>query len=93
MSVGRSESSFHSSVLVQYYSLLQARSNHNGKIDADLGGQVKKYAMSCFMPGIASYFFVLINSPHAIIIPDIKAEIVEAINIEWVKSRKHPLLL
>lgn len=51
----------------------QARSNHNGKIDGDLGGQVKKYAMSRFMP-------------------DIKAEIVETINIEWVKSRKHPLL-
>lgn len=48
--------------------------------------------MSRFMPGIASYFFVLINSPHTMIIPDIKAEIVETINIEWVKSRKHPLL-
>ncbi|KDR78004.1 hypothetical protein GALMADRAFT_138162 [Galerina marginata CBS 339.88] len=51
----------------------QARSNFNGKIDGDLGGQFKKYAMSRFMP-------------------DIKAEIVETINIEWVKSGKKKLL-
>lgn len=87
--VGRSESWFY---FVHYSLTFRPEATSTARLTLTL--VVKLRNMPCHATCQVLWLISSIHSSILIIynIPDIKAEIAETINIEWVKSRKHPLL-